>query len=318
MNQPGGEAGYPDGFFDTPGPKAAALLGDVGLTTVAGTATSSNKQLPVGENIYGPFEAGFTQAQDNVLATFGCETGRGYLAGGIDTYTAEQMVAADCGVTLPRTDTSGAYISLLDSCGGHTNEYHFHERLKCLYSETGTHSTQVGRGSDGRAIYGKWEDFSATQKPLLDACGGHWGSTPDFPDKKTYHYHVQDTAPFTIGCFGPNADNSPVTVAQCRALYDGNDGCGGGDTTTLVTAQGNKTYDPWCPCYDATGANVGTITPLPIFAGQDASGPGQTYEEPAGAVDRTTNFSTSSDGGLPSLLSAIVTVLAHLVYGVCR
>ena len=54
------------------------------------------------------------------------------MAGGIDTYTAEQMVAHQCSVTLPRIE-GDAYISLIDECGGHTNEYHFHERLKCLY-----------------------------------------------------------------------------------------------------------------------------------------------------------------------------------------
>lgn len=44
--------------------------------------------------------------------------------GGIDTYTAEQMVAHQCSVTLPRVENDGAngYISLLDECGGHTNE----------------------------------------------------------------------------------------------------------------------------------------------------------------------------------------------------
>jgi hypothetical protein len=26
---------------------------------------------------------------------------------------------------------------------------------------------------------------------------------------------------FTIGCYGPNADNSVVTLAQCLAVYSG-------------------------------------------------------------------------------------------------
>jgi hypothetical protein len=38
---------------------------------------------------------------------------------GIDTQTAEQMIAHQCGVTLPRGAGSN-YISLLDECGGHT------------------------------------------------------------------------------------------------------------------------------------------------------------------------------------------------------
>ena len=64
------------------------------------------------------------------------------MPGGIDTYTAEQMVAYQCSVTLPREE-SGSYVSLMDECGGHTQEYHFHEKMSCLYSQSGAHSTQA-------------------------------------------------------------------------------------------------------------------------------------------------------------------------------
>ncbi len=78
---PGG--GAPPGG-DTPGgntpacsgnPCPASLLGDVGLTTVTGTDQRTSKSFPVGENIYGPFEAGFTSQQDNILAGLGCDPG---------------------------------------------------------------------------------------------------------------------------------------------------------------------------------------------------------------------------------------------------
>jgi hypothetical protein len=52
--------------------------------------------------------------QDNILAGLGCSPGSlGHVAGGIDTHTAEQMVAHQCGVTLPRYE-GARYISLID------------------------------------------------------------------------------------------------------------------------------------------------------------------------------------------------------------
>tara|TARA_B110001452_G_scaffold5301_1_gene4956 strand:+ start:699 stop:908 length:210 start_codon:yes stop_codon:yes gene_type:complete len=68
-------------------------------------------------------------------------------------------------------------VSLLDECGGHTQQYHFHERLSCLYEEVGGHSPRIGTMSDGTPLYGKWENFATGELPLLDACGGPFGVT---------------------------------------------------------------------------------------------------------------------------------------------
>ena len=108
------------------------------------------------QDIYGPFEAGFSATQDNILATLGCTSGFGYVDGGVDTKLAEAIVAHDCSVTLPRTDSGGSYISLLDQCGGHTQEYHFHERLSCLYSNVAGHSAKIGEAGSGQGLYGAW------------------------------------------------------------------------------------------------------------------------------------------------------------------
>ena len=122
---------------DSP-PCAASLLGDVGSTTVTGTDARTGKSFPIGENVYGPFEAGFGTQQNFILEALGCADGNdGHVIGGIDTATAEQMVAHQCQVTLPRV-VGNDYVSLLDECGGHTNEYHFHERMSCLYDATTT------------------------------------------------------------------------------------------------------------------------------------------------------------------------------------
>lgn len=228
---------------------------------------------------------GFNAMQNSNLEGLGCKDGNdGHVAGGIDTHTAEQMVAYQCDIELPRTE-GGKYISLLDECGGHTKEYHFHERLSCLYDVNAAgHSAKVGESMDGVGIYGKWEDEATSTVPLLDACGGHIGFNPDTVNDKVYHYHVQEKAPFTVGCAGPNDDGSLVTVAECREFYSG---CGDGDEQKLITKDGTVVYDLWCPCFDANGNNFGTIVELAVF-GTSATGPTTvTTSTPESAVNNT-------------------------------
>jgi len=308
---PGGAA--PDGGGSTScesPPCACALLGRIGTTTVAGTDTRSGVNLPVGEDLYGPFENGFGQQQENILAGLGCSAGRGHVAGGIDTLLAEQIVAQDCGVQLPRVE-GNSYISLLDECGGHTREYHFHERLACLYTAgAGSgHSKAVGQGNDGRTLYGKWENFASNTLPKLDACGGHFGITPDSDGQVVYHYHVQDKAPFLFGCFGPKAHGEGkwkmLTLAECRALYTG---CGNNDEVTLNTPTGSVQYDPWCPCYDADGSNVGSKE-LPIFAETESS---WTCEGLSCAVS-TPSTSTAATGSSAKLSGVFTAALSMML-----
>jgi hypothetical protein len=291
---------------------AASLLGDVARTTVTGTDTRSGKTFPVGENIYGPFEAGFTSQQNFILEGLGCADGNdGHVAGGIDTATAEQMVAAQCGITLPRVE-GNSYVSLIDECGGHTNEYHFHERMSCLFKAEGGHSTKVGEAMDGQDLFGKWEDFAKQALPELDACGGHHGVTPDSNGKSVYHYHVQDAAPFTVGCFGPNDDGSLVTVAQCRAFYDGCDG----DLVSVTFPGGAKQYDLWCPCYDADGSNTGVdITELLVFSsGADVTGNGSTWGAGAGTDGGGAGTGTAT-GSETAVVAIIAAAAAALLLG---
>jgi hypothetical protein len=254
------------------------MLGPVAFTSVAVSQADKDSGKfnskanagtgEVGEDIYGPFEAGFTSKQDSIITRLGCvDPTDGYVDGGMDTYTAEQKLATACDVTLPRFEGDN-YISLLDQCGGHTNDYHNHERLICLYDDAASgHSTKVGEAEDSAstALFGKWEATNVL--PQLDACGGHFGVTPDSGGESVYHYHVQDAPPFTIGCFGPNDDGSLVTVAQCRDFYTG---CGDGDAQELVTKDGTFQYDLWCPCFDAEGSNVGT-SQLAVFSGAEVT-----------------------------------------------
>eukprot|EP00929_Paragymnodinium_shiwhaense_P118543 TRINITY_DN90464_c0_g1_i1.p1 TRINITY_DN90464_c0_g1~~TRINITY_DN90464_c0_g1_i1.p1 ORF type:complete len:412 (+),score=27.78 TRINITY_DN90464_c0_g1_i1:45-1280(+) len=242
------------------GPCPPPLLGSVAYTTQSGQDARSGISFSPGEDMFGPFEAGFNSMQDNTLSGLGCSpASKGYLPGGIDTQTANDMLAHACGIQLPRTE-GNRYIGLLDECGGHTKEYHFHQHVSCLYAQAGGHSDHVGKGLDNQGIFGIWEDFATKKKPLLDACGGHFGTTPTSGGKVVYHYHVQEKAPFFIGCYGPAKDaatgNSKlVTIAECRALFPTD--CGDGDEITITTAAGSFKYDLWCPCFDDAGSNMG-------------------------------------------------------------
>jgi hypothetical protein len=94
---------------------------------------------------------------------------------------------------------------------------------------------------------------------------------------------VQTKAPFTIGCYGPNADNSVVTLAQCRAVYSG---CSSTAVTYNVqtgttwpkTLTGTVSIKLWCPCYDADGSNTGTNA-LPCEKDPTATGCKKAAEE---------------------------------------
>ena len=75
----GGTAGCTNPSCSSP-PCAAPLLGDVGCTSVAGMETYNHEMLSIGDtissgaHIFGPFEAGFTSQQDNIISTWGCST----------------------------------------------------------------------------------------------------------------------------------------------------------------------------------------------------------------------------------------------------
>lgn len=245
-------------------PCVVSLLGTIAYTTASGSV--GNISFAPQEDVYGPFEAGFTSQQDAILQGLGCKNpSNGYVAGGIDTQTAEQIVAHGCGITLPRYE-GATYVSLLDECGGHTMEYHFHEKMTCLWAGRyggSKHSSQIAAVENAPStqyLYGKYENEESEKLPELDACGGHFGVTPDSNGLIEYHYHVQDYPPFTIGCIGPSHNQTTgaeqlVSIEECRGIYEQ---CGDGDNLQVTTAAGSKEYDPWCPCYDNTGSNVGS------------------------------------------------------------
>jgi hypothetical protein len=111
----------------------------------------------------------------------------------------------------------------------------------------------VALALDGRGVYGRWEGNGVAPTDL-DACGGHFGSVPSFSEgddyypaaTNVYHYHLQDVAPYTLGCYGP-VDN----LDACKTLYDTCDG----ETLSIETLDGILMYDDDCTCYrDQHGA----------------------------------------------------------------
>jgi hypothetical protein len=124
-------------------------------------------------------------------------------------------------------------------------------------------------------LYGKYEihnptDPSKSILPELDACNGHFGFTPESPNRAVYHYHTTDHAPFTFGCYGPDVDGDTgeemlVTVGKCREI---DADCGVSENVATVERYGGKQnpewanevrsvqYNKWCSCFDGAGENV--------------------------------------------------------------
>ncbi|CAJ1449914.1 unnamed protein product, partial [Effrenium voratum] len=214
-----------------------------------------------------------------------------------DITVTEAAIAKACNIQFPRIEGEN-YIGIVGPCGGHTKEYHFHRGLGCLYQESGGHSSKVGVVA-GYNLYGKWEDFGNNQLPLLDACGAHFGPTPE-SSSNVYHYHVQDQAPFTVGCYGPSASNGLVSVAECRALYHKCDNDGGAGSA-IETNEGTVIYDKFCPCWDGAGSNMGTnIVELPALSTSAIS-----YTAGSGAAATTATTATASTAATTASTTAI-------------
>lgn len=255
----------------TSSPQAAALRNDVGCTTVVSDQLEYNHEqsetvggtIASNSHIYGPFDAGFMEPQNDIITAWGCsDPSVAHGNGGYDLAYETNKVASVCGINFPRIESSTSeYYGIVGACGGHTGDYHFHGGFECFETNSGTHSKKVGVAGNAN-VYGRWEDYTANKYPYLDACGGHFGFTPESPSTAVYHYHIQRDPPFTIGCYGPSSSNGLVTVSDCRALYPE---CSGTVATETWGGQ-THTYMKDCPCFDANGLNYGTITEVPAIA----------------------------------------------------
>lgn len=269
-----GDSSYTSG----PYPKAAPLRGNVACVDNTFDVSGPSGTVKA-KNIYGPMEAGFTSAQLSQLFT--CSTSSD-IPGGLDTKIAEELAEHLC----------NKQIEILSDCGGHANPYHFHERFTCMFNSAASgHSSKFATALDGRGLYGNHESLN-TPPSDLDACGGHTAVTPDSNGQAVYHYHVTDTAPFSLGCFGP------ATMSECRALYSG---CSSSDTDVVLSNRTVK-YKQDCPCFDVNGFNTDQPTVAPT-APTTAPAPTTSSDLSGGAVAAIT---------IGSLLGAQVGV--YLIY----
>jgi hypothetical protein len=312
-------------------PCAASQYGDVGCTTVSGTSTYDHELLTKGDtiasnaHIFGPFEAGFSSMQKSIIEGWGCTdaTVAYDTAGGLDISIAMRKVAYVCNIQLPRT-SGNTYYGIVGPCGGHTSDYHFHTLYSCLYSASGAHSTAVGNVGSWK-LYGKWEDYANKKLPLLDACGAHFGVTPDSGSATVYHHHVQDKPPFAVGCHGPTADNKLVGVAACRSLYST---CSASAETmtvakdaTVPTVTETVSYVRSCPCFDANGLNTGSISELAALSTTEiscTSSDGVTCDTSSGGTTTTTTTTsgpttTTTSGPTTTTTTGPTTTTASVV-----
>ena len=149
--------------------------------------------------------------------------------------------------------------------------------LACNYNaqDSAPHSPAIGLALDGKLLHGKWEgDGRLASVVGLDACNGHYGTVPanealGIASTCVYHYHTSDTAPYTVGCFGPVG-----ALGTCKKLYSS---CGSGFEEITYDPDGTLTkpavtvnYDLDCPCFsqaaDTGMCTVGPVGPAPAPA----------------------------------------------------
>lgn len=87
-----------------------------------------------------------------------------------------------------------------DRYNGHPQQqgmYHYH--IEPVYLTAQGSARLVGVLLDGFPVYGT-RDSSGVTPSNLDACNGHVGATPEFPNG-IYHYHIVANPPYIAGCF---------------------------------------------------------------------------------------------------------------------
>ena len=127
----------------------------------------------------------------------------------------------------------------VDSCAGHaapTGSYHIHsglginsteqrEACRLPVDKPGEHSELLGWMFDGFGLYGRYS-LNGIVPTDLDECGGH---THEIDGEMTYHYHIPDQFPWTIGCYKgcPEISNNEMELSFINS--DPDYGCSEGN-----------------------------------------------------------------------------------------
>ena len=196
--------------------------------------------IPLGE-VYSEYN-GITYLKPDPKPIFGAI---GVLVNGVEVFG----VGSPCGFSSDCTDEGAPtdYVDAVDSeghtvdsCAGHaapTGGYHVHSGIAINSTEQreacrlpvdveGEHSQLLGWMFDGFGLYGRYSQGG--QLPTnLDECGGH---THKIGGIMTYHYHLPDEFPWTIGCYKgcPEVSNNEMELSSnpeygCTEDLDGND-----------------------------------------------------------------------------------------------
>ena len=120
----------------------------------------------------------------------------------------------------------------VDPCAGHaapTGSYHIHSGLGINTTEQreacrlpadiqGEHSQLVGWMFDGFGLYGRYS-LEGNVPTDLDECSGH---THEIDGESTYHYHLPDQFPWTIGCYKgcPEVSNNENELGSIESNPD--------------------------------------------------------------------------------------------------
>merc|ERR1712046_284815 len=120
----------------------------------------------------------------------------------------------------PDDSTSGASTKAdqqLDHCNEHAGkgaDVHYHGDPVCMYDNT--KPTLVGYAGDGFPIYGLLDPDTGKTPVGLDECSGHEITLKD--GTKSYRYHTQSKAPYTVTCWKGQA--SPLWSNGQQWNYD--------------------------------------------------------------------------------------------------
>lgn len=181
--------------------------------------------IPVGEEA-SEYE-GITYLKPDPVPIFGS---LGVLVNGVEVYG----VGSPCGPIAPcinegaptdYVDAVDAEGHAVDSCAGHaspTGSYHIHsglgintttkrENCRLPVDTEGEHSELLGWMFDGFGFYGRYS-LNGVVPTDLDKCSGH---IHELDGVMTYHYHLPDEFPWTIGCFKgcPEASNNEMELS---------------------------------------------------------------------------------------------------------
>ncbi|CAI8026265.1 hypothetical protein GBAR_LOCUS15100 [Geodia barretti] len=164
---------------------------------------------------------------------------------GVGSPCGFSSLCPDAGAPTEYVDAVESEGHTVDPCAGHaapTGSYHIHSGLGINTTEqreacrlpvdiNGEHSQLLGWMFDGFGFYGRYS-LEGKVPTDLDECSGH---THEIDGESTYHYHLPDQFPWTIGCYKgcPEVSNNENELRSIESNPDY--GCPEGVTMTEET-----------------------------------------------------------------------------------